>query len=128
MKVWRLTFFLIVLMVLGCTHEEIPSVSLEEPKRLLPRDSFVLFMSDVHIAETYMAEFGRQQQPTMASESKKVYGLLFKKYSLAPAEARENMVYYSSDAKRIDGLYKDILQNLHDRQLGMDSTKARPGK
>lgn len=128
MKVWRLMFFLIIPMVFGCTHAEIPSVSLEEPKRLLPRDSFVLFMSDVHIAETYMAEFGRQQQPAMASESKKVYGLLFKKYRLTPAEARENMVYYSSDAKRIDDLYKDILQSLHDRQLGIDSTKAQPGK
>lgn len=119
---------LIALLLLACTRADIPSVKVVSPKRLLPRDSFVVFMSDIHLTETYLAEFGRQQGSNSAQESRKLYDLLFKKYKLSPAEARENMVFYSSDAKGVESLYKEILQKLHDCQLGLDSTKVRSGK
>ena len=114
-----LLFF--TLFLFSCSSKEIPSVEMEEPTRLLPRDSFVLLLSDVHLAESFLTESGKKQIPNMKKESSKVYELLFRKYHLSRKEFQDNFSYYSSDAKTIQSVYKEVLAHLHDLQLKHDS-------
>lgn len=105
---------ILLLSLLGCDSKEI---KLEEPQRLIPQDSMVLILTDMHIIEG--SKIGdRVMSDTLKLED--LYQKVYSKFNMSKEVFQENFDYYSSQPKVMNLLFQQTVENLNRIQVPVE--------
>ena len=99
------------LLIMSSCYNKHEPLSAEEPENLIHRDTIVLILADVEIAEAalrHKQNFGHE-----IGDQNEVYFLtIFKKYNITKAQYDSSMAYYKSDIESLNLIYEDVITRL----------------
>ncbi|MFY7672101.1 DUF4296 domain-containing protein [Tenacibaculum sp. MEBiC06402] len=100
-------FFIATLILFGsCTGNTI----YEKPKDLIPKDSMVLLLTDMHIAAA-----ARQTKNKFNRKDVNYMHFIYEKYKIDSTRFESSNKYYTSIIDSYDKLLKQVKQNLQDQ-------------
>ena len=109
----RLQFIIASLILfVSCTGNTI----YKKPKDLIPRDSMVLLLTDMHIAAA-----ARQTKNKFNGKDVNYMYLIYEKYKIDSTRFENSNTYYTSMIDNYDKLLNEVKQNL--QQKGVDIQK-----
>lgn len=98
-----------ILLFTSCESSELNIA----PKDLIPEDTMVLMLTDIHLVEG--AKVGRKiMGDTVLMDV--YYRKIFDKYQIDKVKFEESFRFYSNDPKKMDGLYASVIDNLNQLQ------------
>ncbi|SNR14054.1 DUF4296 domain-containing protein [Tenacibaculum jejuense] len=96
-------FILCISLCLACTGNTI----YKEPKNLIPRDSMVALLTDMHIAAAAKPVKNLDQKRDL-----NYMQLVYDKYKIDSLRFEQSNIYYTSKIDEYDKLLKDIRRNI----------------
>lgn len=121
-NVWCL--LLLMFFFSGCSNNN------SVPQNILPEDTMIQIIVDMHIADAILIEPSVQQKQLVIS-NKKFYTSVLTKHHLTKEEFQNNIDFYSDDPEKFDLIYERVIEELTIIQgniMGNDSLKATPVK
>ena len=107
----NLFLLVIVAGILSSCYKTYNGGTGKAPEGLIPRDTLVLILADVEIAESALREMqniGKQ----IGDLNEAYYHNIFVKYGIDQAKFDSSMVYYRQDPEVIDKIYEDVITRL----------------
>ena len=95
----------------------------EEPSWLLPHDSMVLILTDLHLVEG--ARSGQRIMGDSLRAPDRYYQALWKKYDISKARYDSNFYYYSRQAPQMNELYAKVLKRLSKLESWQEAKGSR---
>ncbi|MBL4905239.1 MAG: DUF4296 domain-containing protein [Flavobacteriaceae bacterium] len=124
----NLSLLFVVLFMVSCTSNTI----YKKPKDLIPKDTMVLLLTDLFIANTAYSYKNRGLR-----KKTNYMPLLYNKYKIDSVRFLESNLYYTSVIDEYDEVYKEVKSNLTALKLTLEkelkitdslNLNGRPGK
>lgn len=109
-------FFLTLSLFLACSTEK-PTEKI--PPEIIPFDSMVTVMADIHIAETRMLMSGLPDSTAKTKQSSH-YKFVFEKNKIDSAHFKKSFEYYSLHVSLMNNLYDKVIDELSKRQAEVE--------
>lgn len=95
---------------------------IEKPDHLVKEKKMIAMLVDIHLAE---ATFNRMQHDSIVrnSSSENFYYSVLKKYDVADSVFEKSYVYYASDPKEFEKLYREVINKLAEIEQGFSGRK-----
>lgn len=99
-----------ILIMSSCYNKHQPT-SVEIPENMIPRDTIVLILVDVEIAEAALRH--KYNMGHEIGENKEAYFLsIFSKYDVSKGLYDSSLAYYKSDIESLNLIYEDVISQL----------------
>lgn len=98
----------LLLSLLACSP---PEVSV--PVGIIPRDSMVMIMTDIHIAEAALQLRDLGRNDTLRLEAYGRYRYIFEKYGVTRARFNESFTWYSNNPHLFHEMYEQVIDRLN---------------
>ena len=86
------------------------------PENVIPRDSMILMLTDVHIAESTIQIRNLGRSDTTRQEAYARYRYIFNKYKVNDERFRESFEFYRSQPEYFHKMYDEVLARLSEKQ------------
>ena len=107
----NLIFLFIIAALLSSCYKTFSERAGKAPEGIIPRDTFVLILADMEIAESAMREM-QNIGKEIGELNEAYYHNIFSRYGIDRARFDSSMVYYRKDPKVIDKIYEDVITRL----------------
>lgn len=98
-----------ILIFASCSNKEI------KPKNILPSDTIINIITDMHIGDAIIIAPSVQQKPIRIN-SEKFYSAILSKHNVTKSVFEDNIAYYSSDTAQFKKIYEVVIQKLNTLQ------------
>jgi len=95
----------LILFIFGCSNKN------PVPKDLIPEDSLIRIIVDMHLADAILIEPSVQQKQMVINKSK-FYNAVLKKHDISKDEFQKNLNYYSDNLEKFDSIYDKVIEEL----------------
>lgn len=115
----KLFFALLVLFVISCSNSQQP------PSDIIPRDTLISVIVDMHIADVILLNPNVQSKISDIS-SNQLYQSILNKYNINKERFNKSMNYYANNPEVLDSIYDIVIErlNLIESQGHTDSLPA----
>jgi len=120
MKNVRLFLIGLIIILFGCSNNNVP-------KDLIPEDSLVLIIVDMHLADAILIEPSVQQKQFVINKTK-FYNVVLDKHSITKEEFQKNIDYYSNNPEQFNKVYEKVIEELTILQGNLISTDSIKSK
>ena len=96
-----------------CSVPETSSIDAPDSLYVLPKDSFLLLLKDIHLADAYLSTLTVDELKDSIINPENIYGSIFKKYHLTNKQFQETILYYSYHIDQFDSIYADLLKEMN---------------
>jgi len=114
------TFFIlaILLSVFGSCDNEV----IKKPDRLIKEKEMIDMLVDIHIAE---ATYNRMRYDSIVRNSSSVnfYYSVLEKYHTPDSVFERSFVYYASNPKNFEKMYREVMNKLSETEQGLSGRK-----
>lgn len=114
-----LTSIILLFFVNSCTYFEA-----EVDPDIIQRDTFILSLVDVHIADVLLAKerkFDKSLKDTTGKKS--YYNSIFKKYKINEYRFNKTVTYYGEHIPEYNEIYKEVIEKLSEARAEVDTLK-----
>jgi len=117
MKFSGYLFTFIVIAFISCDREVI-----EKPRHLVKEKQMISMLVDIHLAE---ATFNRMQTDSIVSKSSSAnfYYSVLEKYEVPDSVFERSLLYYASNPKNFEKLYREVMNKLSETEQGFSGRK-----
>lgn len=117
MKFSVFIFAFIVIAFISCEREVI-----EKPRHLVKEKQMINMLVDIHLAE---ATFNRMQTDSIVrkSSSANFYYSVLEKYEVPDSVFERSLLYYASNPKNFEKLYREVMNKLSETEQGFSGRK-----
>lgn len=114
------TLFILVILVFGfisCDKEVIP-----KPRPLVKEKQMIDMLVDIHLAE---ATFNHMRYDSIIRNSSTVnfYYSVLQKYDVADSVFEKSFVYYASNPRNFEKMYREVMNKLSETEQGFSGRK-----
>jgi hypothetical protein len=101
----------------ACDHEVI-----EKPKHLVKEKQMINMLVDIHLAE---ATFNHRRNDSIVRKSSSVnfYYSVLEKYEVPDSVFERSFVYYASNPKNFEKMYREVMNKLSETEQGFSGRK-----
>lgn len=114
------------LLVLSFVFFSCSSPEVSIPSTVIPRDSMVAILADIHLIEATIQIKGLGRFDTLKAEAYGRFRYLFEKYHITNSRFKESLEYYRSEPEYFHLMYDDVLTRLSEEQAKRTNLKAPP--
>lgn len=107
--VWVL--FVIVGLLSSCSKKQVLVL-----ENIIPRDSMILLMTDIHLAEATIQIRNLGRSDTTRQEAYSRYRYIYEKYKVSDGRFRESFEFYRSQPEYFHKMYDEVLTRLSEKQ------------
>lgn len=117
MKFSGFLFTFIAIAFISCDREVI-----EKPRHLVKEKQMISMLVDIHLAE---ATFNRMQTDSIVrkSSSANFYYSVLEKYEVPDSVFERSFLYYASNPKNFEKLYREVMNKLSETEQGFSGRK-----
>ncbi len=112
--------FLLVVLVLFLSNCKPKEISVDEPDRLIPQDTMVMILRDIHLAEARVNKLNVSATDSTRLIFEVAEKKIYQKYHIDTTTYRQNYRYYVTDPERFGELYKKVVQDLEERSRSLN--------
>jgi len=112
----------LILFFFGCSNNN------PVPKDIIPEDSLIRIIVDMHLADAILIEPSVQQKQMVINKSK-FYNAVLNKHAVTKDKFQESLNYYSDNLEKFDSIYERVIEELTVIQgtlIATDSLKTKP--
>jgi hypothetical protein len=88
------------------------------PESVIPRDTMILMMTDIHLAEATIQIRNLGRSDTTRQEAYARYRYIYEKYKVGDDRFRESFEFYRSQPEYFHKMYDEVLTRLSEKQAG----------
>lgn len=112
--------FLLVVLVLFLSNCKPKEISVDEPDRLIPQDTMVMILRDIHFAEARVNKLNVSATDSTRLIFEVAEKKIYQKYHIDTTVYRQNYRYYVTDPERFGELYKKVVKDIEDRNRSLN--------
>ena len=112
--------FLLVVLVLFLSNCKPKEISVDEPDRLIPQDTMVMILRDIHFAEARVNKLNVSATDSTRLIFEVAEKKIYQKYHIDTTVYRQNYRYYVTDPERFGELYKKVVQQIEERNRSLN--------
>ncbi len=99
----------VAILLCGCLFFACkPNTATVVPSTIIPRDSMVAILIDIHLAESMIQNIRRDRDTTRDATIQDYYQIIFKQHQISEEQFKEAFIYYSKDIEQFDAMYEDM--------------------
>ena len=99
----------VAILLCGCLFFACkPNNATVPPSTIIPRDSMVAILIDIHLAEAMIQNIRRDRDTTRDATIQDYYQTIFKQHQISEEQFKEAFIYYSKDIEQFDAMYEDM--------------------
>lgn len=110
-------FFILLLVACGSKDKKTAI-----PSNVIPPEQMVQILVDFHLAEAALAK-AQQNNQDVNLLSNHYYASILRKYHITRSKFQVSIMFYSSNLKELDNIYKEVLTELSKTQTRIISKK-----
>jgi hypothetical protein len=114
-------FLIIFFSISSCSEK----TARKEPAHLIPPDSLVVILADLHLADAFLNFNINTKTPY---DPKNFYDKVLEKHKTDRIQFSETITYYSAEPEKLDSLYDLVLNNLSTRKAELMNSKLKEEK
>jgi len=117
MKKFGFILAFIVIAFISCDNEPI-----KKPDHLIREKQMINMLADIHLAE---ATFNHMRNDTLMrnSSSENFYYSVLAKYEVPDSVFEKSFVYYASNPKNFEKMYREVMNKLSETEQGFSGRK-----
>lgn len=112
--------FLLLVLVLFLSNCKPKEISVDEPDRLIPEDTMVMILQDIHLAEARVNKLNVSATDSTRLIFEVAEKKIYQKYHIDTTVYRQNYRYYVTDPERFGELYKKVVKDLEKRNSSLN--------
>jgi len=116
-KISSILLFALVFIVVSCEKPIIP-----KPDHLIKQDQMIEMLADMHLAEATFIKF-RYDSVMKNNSSVNFYYSVLAKYEVPDTVFEESFLYYASEPKNFEKMYRKVMSNLSQREQELSGRK-----
>lgn len=102
----KIFFAFVVLFIFSCSNSKQP------PTDIIPRDTLISVIVDMHIADVILLNPNVQSKISDIS-SNKLYQTVLNKYNITRERFNKSMDYYANNPEVLDSIYDIVIERLN---------------
>jgi site-specific DNA-adenine methylase len=107
-------YILLTILLLSISSCDDPVV--EKPEKLIPKEKMIEMLTDIHIAEATYNIRKNQDSLLHNSNSADFYYSILKKYNEPDTIFEKSYIYYASNPKNFEKMYRQVMNNLNEME------------
>lgn len=111
MKQYFFAFLFLVLLFVACDEPPV-----EKPENLIKESKMIEMMVDVHLAQATYATRQVSDSLVKKSSADDFYYSALKKYNVPDSVFEKSFVYYASDPKNFEKMYRKVMNKLSEME------------
>jgi predicted transposase YdaD len=110
----KILLLVFIILLLGCNRK----------RDIIPRRDMVPILVEMHILEG-AKQIARYNKNVQVNDTLKADAVVLKKYGYTKAQFDSSMIYYSSDLKKFDRIYQEVIVRLSQMETMAQEEKNR---
>lgn len=116
-RITQILLFVLVFVVVACEKPIIP-----KPDDLVKQDQMIDILVDMHLAEATHTKF-RYDSIMKNNSSVNFYYSVLAKYEMPDSVFEKSFLYYASNAKNFEKMYRKVMSNLSQKEQELSGRK-----